>query len=309
MITVKLSGGLGNQFFQYSAALALRSIRGKSEKITIEYQSKTHHSHAERQLTLSKFLIDNMDCVEYSERCFFDVHNIRYAFYKILGKVASFVGEKDYNGEKYISSLEWIICNFFGVYSQKFNRFYPFYKSFLKNVYVTGMFHNADYFENIKDDLKEIFVLNEEFYDDKMKRRLEEIKCAQAVCVHVRRGDYLNVDGYAICSNEYFSKGINHIRNNLENPVFFIFSDDIEWCKHNIQGEDIVYLDDNNPDYIDFSLMSSCKHFITSNSTFSWWAAYLGDEQDKIVITPNYWSKSAPREWLVLDGWIGIEPN
>ena len=100
MITVKLSGGLGNQLFQYSAALALKTKRGNSEKIAIEYQSKTHESHADRQLSLLKFLIEDRNELVINEKSFFNIYPVKYFIYKVIVKLSSLFGGRDLNGEK-----------------------------------------------------------------------------------------------------------------------------------------------------------------------------------------------------------------
>jgi hypothetical protein len=114
------------------------------------------------------------------------------------------------------------------------------------------------------------------------------------------------------CNLDYYNKAIKIIINKVENPIFFIFSDDINWCKENIKIKDheIIYVDWNVGDnsYIDMQLMSTCKHNIMANSSFSWWSAWLNKNKDKIVISPYKWFNSDDMDCsdLIPESWIRI---
>ena len=99
------------------------------------------------------------------------------------------------------------------------------------------------------------------------------------------------------------------MKEKIDNPVLFVFSDDIKWAKENIKFEGIqIFYEDGN-DTVDEKLrmMYSCKHFIISNSTFSWWAQFLSRNQDKIVIAPSRWYKNDVHSDLINENWIKIE--
>lgn len=102
-------------------------------------------------------------------------------------------------------------------------------------------------------------------------------------------GDYVNhpIHG-GICTLEYYKKAIEIIRNNIAEPAFFIFSNDIDWCRNNLPLESATYITGNNGgnSYKDMHLMSLCKHNIIANSSFSWCGAWLNSNQNKIVIAP-----------------------
>ena len=104
--------------------------------------------------------------------------------------------------------------------------------------------------------------------------------------MHVRRGDYLKFkDTHPPCSVEYYNQAISSFS---ESSIFLVISDDIEWCKENFLG-DKFYFVEGNEDYIDLYLMSLCKNNIIANSSFSWWAAWLNRNKEKIVIAPEKW--------------------
>ena len=108
---------------------------------------------------------------------------------------------------------------------------------------------------------------------------------------------------------DYFKKAIKIMRQQISRPIFFVFSDDINWCKNEF-GNHFHYIDPdekNDSTVKDFLLMISCKNFIISNSSFSWWAAYLSSNKEKTVISPKYWinnlnetSDLIPSNWIKL---------
>lgn len=116
-------------------------------------------------------------------------------------------------------------------------------------------------------------------------------------------------DLYFICNDEYYRKAIDKILSEVNDPVFYIFSDDIEWVKHNM-----VYISNLLPVYInnggesavciDMEIMRSCKHFIMSNSSLSWWAQFLSENQNKVVVAPSRWlNDNKEHRELYNDNW------
>ena len=128
-----------------------------------------------------------------------------------------------------------------------------------------------------------------------------------SVCVHIRRGDYVNNAKYMVCDNKYYEKAVQECRERLDNPKFFVFSEDIEYAKTLNLGEQVFYVDLNNPDYEELRLMYQCRNFIISNSTFSWWAQCLAEERN-LVISPSKWkndevspSPLIEEDWILMD--------
>lgn len=160
------------------------------------------------------------------------------------------------------------------------------------DVYYEGLWQTEKYFKNIEGIIRNDF----KFSSPLTGKNLEianMIKERQAVSIHVRRGDYLNSEVHRnVCSLKYYIKAVNYFKNKLNNPVFFIFSDDIKWSKNNIIiDKNTIYVDWNKGEYSykDMQLMSLCKHNIIANSTFSWWGAWLNNNPGKIVIAPSKW--------------------
>jgi hypothetical protein len=175
-----------------------------------------------------------------------------------------------------------------------------------------GYWQHHKYFEDVADQLLEDFRFSEPV-GLKNKTLLKEIDAnEESVAIHVRRGDYLK-DPYlgGLVDVEYFGKGITLIREQLENPKFYVFSDDIAWCKQYLNLQEAAFIDWNKGDdsYRDMQLMSHCKHAIISNSSFSWWAAWLNRNPAKVIIVPKVWYRSSgvsetsqmhPKEWTRL---------
>lgn len=117
------------------------------------------------------------------------------------------------------------------------------------------------------------------------------MRAINSVCVHIRRGDFLkNSNNLSVCHEKYYLNAMEFIEDKVDNPIFYIFSDDILDVKNNFKflGKRIIYVEGKRNDYEEFRLMYNCKHFIISNSTFSWWSSYLGGG-DGIVIAPKKW--------------------
>lgn len=186
-------------------------------------------------------------------------------------------------------------------------------KSNKKNIFIIGSFENPIFFDSIRDKLLEEFTPVEA----PMKENeflYKKIAQTESVCISIRRGDYVNDSEtkklFDICTKEYFDKAIKEIKKHLKNPVFFFFSDDIDWVKQNISIDDPSYYESGRDAVWEkLRLMYSCKHFIISNSTFSWWAQYLSRNPYKIVISPDRWFKTNSAWPLLQDDFIKIGTN
>jgi hypothetical protein len=160
-------------------------------------------------------------------------------------------------------------------------------------IYMVGCYQEYYYLQNIRPFILEDFSFKKEI-PKSVTKYFYEITRNNSVSVHVRRGDYSNTDEFDICNINYFRNAIKSISKMLENPVYYIFSDDLEYVKNNFYFLEKYTIIDNtefiNSDYFDLYLMSNCKHNIISNSTFSWWGAYLNKNPNKIIICPEKWN-------------------
>jgi len=181
------------------------------------------------------------------------------------------------------------------------------------DAYVEGYWQKEKYFKEVGHILHEQLKLRDdcsvEGTDIARKMRSEN-----SVSLHVRRGDYVydkkNIKNLGTCSADYYSSAICYMANNVSAPRFYVFADDIEWAKQNINIEfPVWYVSEGTfEDFQELMLMSYCKHNIIANSSFSWWGAWLNKNPEKIVIAPRKWFNKKdlnspdriPEKWIRL---------
>lgn len=263
MIVVKIFGGLGNQLFQY--ALALKLAKKNNRKVVFDlswFSSKT--SFATKRVFELKYFNVSLDY----KTSFYDKFKLLFYNNKILKYMPI---SKKLNILRDSDEID-------------FNK--------IDNVYLNGYWHSYSYFEDIKDSLLIELSLNSNF-NISSDFRSKILTTNNSVSVHIRRTDYINNRAYAQCSMNYFQLAMQKIAEKINNPVFFIFSDDLDYVKKNLITNQTVYFSTNQYLEIatveDFFNMQSCKHHIISNSTFSWWASWLNPNPNKIVIIPKNW--------------------
>lgn len=164
-----------------------------------------------------------------------------------------------------------------------------------KNCWFWGDWQRASYFHDTKLDIN----LKDEYITDDMRRIAAEMKQCNSVSVHVRRTDYAVFNW--ILDPSYYTRAFKRINTLVTNPHFYIFSDDIEWCKDHLPIGLKIYMTGNEIE--DFWLMSQCKHNIIANSTFSFWAAYLNKNKEKQIIYPERWNIDIQHPVDYLEGW------
>jgi hypothetical protein len=175
---------------------------------------------------------------------------------------------------------------------------------------IHGYFQNIGYFKHIEAKIREDFEFSDEI---RTKSRLELnslLKSGEtAVCVHVRRGDYLSIpDVLPVCSDDYYASAFKEIKRRVDNPRFVVFSNDLPWCRDHFQSDEFSFFETENS-HIDMCAISMCDHHVIANSSFSWWGAWLSKSEGKIVIRPKIWfgprgpkkfEGMFPNEWISL---------
>lgn len=301
-IVVRIEGGLGNQLFQYAFARQIQNIYGGE----IIFDLFAYKKDSNNAFSLNKLLLKEVNDVNGLK----NITTISIA--KLWCKVGNGLFSKILNKEK----RKTIRC-FFGLFIQE-NTTYENYicKSYFPIKYISGNWMSEKYFIKISNLIKKEFDFTASM-SSRNKDMYEQIKKNNSVCVHIRRGDYLN-DKWSsklmVCNYDYYLKGIDLIKEKITDPVFFIFSnhsDDILWIKENYCFDgNVVYVDLNNSDCDDFNLMKECKYFIISNSTYSWWASYLSKNINKIVVAPYRWNNGYwDMKDIYLDAWYVIGKN
>lgn len=179
-----------------------------------------------------------------------------------------------------------------------------------------GGWHSEKNFVDVKDEIKSIFKFNLS-YANKECKDVDTIisKTQTSVSLHVRRGDFLKVNPDSIynfanvATIQYYKSAIAYMIEKFENPTFFVFSDDIQWCKDNLKEGNFVYVMCNTKEnsLYDMYLMSKCDHHINANSTFSWWGAWLTETDKTVVICPKEFLKNTETKDIYPARWIKID--
>lgn len=179
-----------------------------------------------------------------------------------------------------------------------------------------GGWHSEKNFLNVENEVRQTFVFP--VTDDKPYNELLESirKDIASVSIHVRRGDYVNIrpDNYyqfgEVATNEYYQKAIEYIKQHIEAPHFYVFSNDIEWCKENIKADKITFVTGNigKNSWRDMQLMTECRHHIIANSTFSWWGAWLSKyEKTGITIRPKWFIRNVQTKDIYPERWVKLD--
>ena len=179
------------------------------------------------------------------------------------------------------------------------------------NVFLDGYWQTEKYFQDIEDIIKKEFVVKEHLSEQALMLA-NQIRKNNSVCVNVRRGDFILNSYHNVCDLRYYRKAEAIISSKIQDPYFYIFSDDIEWCRENLGFYSPAtyvsheFAGKKFQDYL--RLMSYCKHFIIPNSSFAWWAAYLSPSQNNIVIAPQKWvaDDNYNEEDVYRKNWIRI---
>lgn len=288
---VRISGGIGNQMFQYAIKKKLDILNNDVNYIDTRFfdYKKVHNGY-------------ELDKV-------FGIHDIEYKgsiqapseTHRLLHKIFYKLGKRMFITRKYAMEILIDYCESYGSFSgPKF--------------YLDGYWQSEEYFSSISGEIKRLFTFPN-FDESKNLELLQILKKENAVALHVRRGDFLNSSKF-VClgSTDYYQKAIEYIRKTVNAPLFVILSDDIDWCKKNLEiYENKVYVDWNNGDksFRDMQIMTECKHCVIANSSFSWWGAWLNKNPESIIIAPNkfYYGNARNEEHLLPSGWVKIDYN
>jgi len=286
MVIVKIIGGLGNQMFQFAYAKALQK-KGYDVKIDISV-FETYKLHG--GYGLDKYTID-LEVASQNE----------IGKFKAVGLISKIRNKLRIKNSKILKESNRL-------FDEK-------YLNIDDVKYIDGYFQTEKYFLNIRDVILKQFKLKEEIsnYSKDIKNQISSTKTS--VSLHIRRGDYLtsvNSNIHGVCDLEYYKKAIGLLDEKLGETRYFIFSDDIAWVKENLKMDNAIYIDSKEKriPHEDIYLMSLCDHNIIANSSFSWWGAWLNQNNEKIVIAPNRWftdeKMNVNAKNIVCDNWMRI---
>lgn len=291
MFIININGGLGNQLFQYAVAKKFLTTTDMQVKLDLHnYGLNSYRNYSLDQIN-SKVEIASTT----------EINNLLPFYYKnneFTTKVIHKFFRKqlvDFYKNKGLIKFER------ECYKPDISLF-----SIKKDVLLIGYWQNEKYFLDIRQQLLEDIQLKDQpsaIYN----AYLNKIRSSNSVSVHIRRCDYLTHTEYQNLSIEYYQKAFEYIGNHINNPTFYIFSDDLDWAKNNIQTNySLIFIEDCASESEELLLMSACSAHIIANSTFSWWGAWLSDSNN-LVVSPSSWFTDGrntydfiPHRWISL---------
>jgi len=289
MKIVKFKGGLGNQLFQYAFMRALEIKYGATDvkgdfSCYVGLGNDTIRVPRIEKLNVK---IDKANIKDLAQICALrHQRNPLSLLYKGFILIESLINSK-YYFEK--------------------DRSYRNLSKLLKYNYFDGYWQSWMYLEGIEDLLKEEIVLKEN-YSKKTEYAIKKIQGENAVFLGIRRGDYFTrPKHWGSFDMDYYESAIEYIKEFVDNPIFYIFSNDIGWVRENMVFDcNVVFRDeeDQTSDIEELFIMASCKHAIIANSTFNWWGAWLMDNVNKIVVAPKNWFADNKPIDIVPDTWV-----
>jgi hypothetical protein len=277
MIITRLIGGLGNQLFQYAVARNLAHIHKTSIKVDITpFETYKLHEYSLDQFKIHESIASTRNIARLKNPTIRERIKAKIRHRKPVPPV-SYIREKQFHFNPDILKLP-------------------------DNVYLEGYWQSPKYFLNILDILRDEFTPRKS-PEGKDLEILKKIKNTNSISIHMRRGDYVNnpitQEYHGVCDIDYYKSCIKLIVDQVTDPHFFLFSDDPEWSIKNLHIDynlTAVTHNDAKKNFEDLRLMTHCNHQIIANSSFSWWAAMMNTNQDKIIYAPQNWFKNSKND-------------
>lgn len=297
MKIVKLKGGLGNQMFQYAFAKNIEMVTGETVKFDIStFNVRKDDDIRKPRLFEFKINGDIATDSQIAETCILNHNYDLLSFkYKLSIQIENIINSK--------------------YFFRRDCKYYPI-NNLVDYEYFDGYWQSWRYVDTVRDKLKFEFKPKKNI-SIKSSLWIEKLKKQNSVFVGIRKGDYSSSrkvqKKYGEFDSYYYERAMEYICGLVQNPIFYIFSNDIEWVKRNMKFEkyNVYYRDieDQVSDFEELIVISSCKHFIIANSTFHWWGAWLSNTSPKIIISPQKWFANGWQDDLIPPSWVKIENN
>ena len=318
MIISRITMGLGNQMFQYAAGLALSLEKNVELKLDVF----SYNGYKLRKYELDNFFNINNRKATQEEIAKYDYnHPVKRGWNRIFpGRKMRTIGlpyEEPFLQRTLLSIHDLLLPS-----HQRKTYLEPHYhydRNFFQakdDVYLNGYWMSWKYFKKYDEVIRNAFSIKRELVSH-LDDFVQAIRQVNSVSLHIRRTDYTDpevVQLKGITPVQYYLDAVQYIQQKRDDIVIYAFSDDISWAKENLKpgGLKIHFVDHmvSNSAIEDFYLMTQCGDNIITNSTFSWWAAYLNGNENKIVVCPKKWySKSShynykdvyPTSWVTID--------
>lgn len=272
MVIVKIMGGLGNQLFQYAFGKYLEIHTQDQVKYDVNVHIK-NKNFTQRDLDIDYFKVQLPFCATSEKKTYVFFKNEGF-FRRIERKLAQKFPylHRHYKVQKNAHSNEFMLES---------------------DSYYEGYWQYSEYLDEVREGILQEIKPNALFYE-KHASVLRKMQESNSVAIHIRRGDYIsikvNADLFEVCDMEYYAAAMQLIESRISNPRYFVFTQDTEWAQENFKGNDYEFIQGNSA-IDDMLLISFCKNQIIANSTFSWWGAWLNQQENKVVVAPKKWYK------------------
>lgn len=281
MIYVDMKGNLGNQMFIYACSRSLQEKTKQTINISTYYLKKNNPNY---KFSLDIFKLNENVIITNDKIPFYASSDSK--FFKIFKKLTF--------NRKFFQNLYFKFFSLFNIFVYNGTTYKPLkLRKKTKNIYISGFFQSVDYFKDIEDIIKKEFETKNAL-SFKNENFLKEIQSTNSICLSIRRGDYVEnakiAKFHLVCDINYFFDALKVIKDKVENIQIVCFSDDPKWVKENMKFNDLtLYESEGNSLEDKIILMKECKHFILSNSSFSFWIEFLSNNKNKIVVSPKRW--------------------
>jgi hypothetical protein len=289
---VRIIGGLGNQMFQYAIGRAM-SLEWRVPLLLDTHDFIVHPAH--QGFELSNVFSIVADVAHQDAVINFLGWQSSLTVRRVLARPVM----------KILRSEHYIVEPHF--------HYWPAIHNTPSSIYLDGYWQSWRYFADIESTIRDEFVFRQPLVGPnfELATRIGE---KNAVSLHIRRGDYAQnaktLATHGLCPLEYYEEAIANIDRAVDDPLFFIFSDDMAWVQANLaikHPHQFVTHNRGAESYNDMRLMSLCKHHIIANSSFSWWGAWLNPDPEKIVIAPRRWfAKDINTDDLIPESWVRL---
>lgn len=287
MIAIRIYGGLGNQMFQYAAGRALALRHGVPLKLDLRWMRR----YRNQPLLITRLPIQKTELNWHERLAYTGFPFPRHPPYPFF---------------------RWVPYFWHRVYMERSYGFEDRFTRLGPDHFLFGRFQSYRYFSGYESVLRDDFrhQLNPALYDEAV---IEMVRKPNAVAVQFRRGDYVTDAAtgryIGVCPMDYYRRAAEIVCKRINSPQFLVFSDDIEWCRRNVDLDGAVFVERKNGTAVDdMALAAQCRHIILANSTFSWWCAWLRAVGDGITIAPERWfrdellnqetSELCPSSWM-----------
>lgn len=303
IIYLRLKGRIGNQLFMFALARQVQCMIKEESTIIVD---ETEVENANWVDSLKNYNLKSVEFISGDncrEKYLSTVQ--RKILYSYLNRKSSLSYTELYEYEKKMR----LVYNLFGLILCE-NGYMDYKIKRNKVIYIEGYFQSEKYFVENCEIIKKDYSLDKELISCEYPG-LDYLTTRNSVCISIKVEHNVGSEMYDVCSDGYWNKAIQYVTEHVENPLFFICSDNVDYVKENLidcNKYDVICQAKDFPVHLSLSAMSKCKHFIIGNTSFGWWAQYLADKQDdSIMIAPSKWMRVEMPIDIYQDGWTLID--